>query len=277
MDIHVANEREYVELRELWCQTFGDEPEFVDRLYDLLNAIGYVVVDDDHVRSCLTLFEAGTHDGKPVWVSYAICTEERYQGNGFASNLIEYVRNTVINRGGLSLICPAELSLVSFYEKNKYNAYYYVRRCSVRKFDDVSVETSPLSMAEYNAWREEFLEDVPHVTIKESLLQFVKWDSSVLQSLLLINNGDAICTIESIDDNTISIGEIIVNPKLLAYSKEISFQIAQGLAKHFEVDNVKFQTLSNASYVENIQGMVFGDVDEFNQNLTMPYFGFPLQ
>ena len=277
MDIHIANDKEYAELRSLWCQTFGDDADFVDKFYDVLNAVGYVAIDDGHVRSCLTLFQAGTFNEKTVWVSYAICTEPKYRGNSFASKLTEYVRDIVSKKNGISLLCPAELSLIPFYEKTGYKPYFYTKNCFVEVSDDVSVETSTLNIADYNKWREEFLMDISHVAVNERLLAFAKWDSSVLQPMLLVNNGDAICFIESVDDGVLTASEIIVNPKLLAYSKEICLQIAQGLAKFFEVDKVVFKTISVSSYVENLQGMLADESLEFNDNLTMPYFGFPLK
>lgn len=277
MDIHVANNKEYAELRSLWCQTFGDDSDFVDEFYDVLNAVGYVIVDDDHVRSCLTLFQAGTFNEKNVWVSYAICTEPKYRGNNFASALTEYVRDIVAKKGGVSIVCPAELSLIPFYEKIGFKPYFYSKNCYAEVSDDVSVETSALSISDYMKWREEFLADIPHVAVNERLLEFAEWDSSVLQPMLLINNGDAICFVESVDDGMLSASELIVNPKLLAYSKDISFQIAQGLAKSFEVDNVVFHTVTESRYIEKMQGMIADEAAEINDNLTMPYFGFPLK
>ena len=277
MDIHVADEREYAELRDLWCRTFGDKADYVDKIYEILDARGYVLVESGHVRSCLTLFEAGSYNNKKVWISYAICTEEKYRGHGFASELTKHVRDLILEKGEISMLCPANATLVSFYNKLGYKSHFYSEMGVVKKDEDISVRIEPLDLEKYCSYREEFLTNVPHVSLSDKLLEFAVHDSSSNQPMLLVNGGDAIAMIECSDENDLSLVEIVVNPGLLAYSAEIAHQIAEGLATTLDAEDACFYTTSNLMSNENVQGMIAGDDSLIAKDLLLPYFGFPLQ
>ena len=57
-----------------------------------------------------------------------------------------------------------------------------------------------LDAAEYNEYRERFLEDIPHVVLSEQMLKLVQAESTMpdgSSGLLLINDGDAICAMNT--------------------------------------------------------------------------------
>lgn len=160
MEIRKASENEYLQLRNLWCKVFDDEADFVDAVYDKLGAVGYVAVENDKVVSCLTVFESGKFDGKAVVVSYAICTDPDMRRNGYASSLIKYVREEIIRSGKLSLICPAEKSLVSFYRGLQYVPVFYADKLD-----------NPVAYAELEKG---ILRDIPHVIMSSKFKEFLR-------------------------------------------------------------------------------------------------------
>lgn len=166
----VDSKDKYEGLRDLWCRVFGDEPGFVDFFYESFceDIRGYVIRNDaGKTISALTCFRCGVfrdvsgdaegrqaHNapdgpgggagGLPVYVSYAICTEPEYRGQGHAAALTEYVRSivtaprgTVIHGeddglpaaeglGGISLVSPAEESLIGYYDRLGYRETFLV-------------------------------------------------------------------------------------------------------------------------------------------------------
>ena len=115
----------YEGLRDLWVRVFGDEPALVDHVYRVFGAdiTGYVICNEaGKVVSVLTCYKAGTLMTQEVYVSYAVCTDPEYRGRGLGGQLTEYVKNVVTAGpdGGISLVSPAEESLIAFYKKLGY-------------------------------------------------------------------------------------------------------------------------------------------------------------
>lgn len=288
MLIRPIEESEYKELRQVWCDTFGDDPVFVDELYYAMDAHGFTFEDEGSLHSFLTLFQAGTFQGKPVLVSYGICTKPESRGKGYGGELVDAIRQKVNEAGAISVVCPAEASLVEFYEQHGYETGYYAKNDDAEAAElDVPIElqVSMLTAAEYNRFREAFLLEVPHVTFHEDFMEFIKNDSVNTQGLLLINGGDAICALNYGNDDEMGISELIVNPALGEVSSEIAGQIAGGLAKLFEVEKCYFRTPTHIVYTDEsgdhfsqgsyVQAMVSG-ADIPDDTLLMPYYGFPI-
>ena len=166
----VDSKDKYEGLRDLWCRVFGDEPGFVDFFYESFGGDirGYVIRNDaGKTISALTCFRCGVFrdasgdaeggpandasdgpdgsaDSLPVYVSYAICTDPEYRGQGHAAALTEYVRSIVTaprgnvihgeddglpaaeGLGGISLVSPAEESLIGYYDRLGYRETFFV-------------------------------------------------------------------------------------------------------------------------------------------------------
>ena len=118
----------YEGLRSLWHETFGDPPEYVDAFYGCFGSDikGFAVTDSrGRVCSALSCYVCGSFEERPVYVSYAICTAEELRGRGLAGMLTGHVRDTVLSRGGISIVSPAERSLEAFYERLGYEPFFY--------------------------------------------------------------------------------------------------------------------------------------------------------
>lgn len=289
---------EFAEYRALWCEVFGDEPEFVDKLYASTGAVAYAAWDGGVLHSFLTLFRAGVitgaygsneccgdAEGLPVMVSYAICTRPESRGRGYGSELVRYVRKLVTANGGVSLVCPAESGLEEFYAGLGYVPVFCASERNAEA-EDIKVRTSVLSVTEYNRFREAFLADIPHVQFGLNLIDFIRRDSNDAQGLLLVNNGDAICTINRCEDNELVISELVVNPVLTAINSEIAEQLAGGLAKLFNARIARFRSIAQIVYTDDdgdhlsegcyIQGMACGVTIDPHEAAVLPYYGFPI-
>lgn len=157
----------YAALRDLWCRVFGDEPGYVDSMFECFGdeIRGYIAVEADdaakgeacdavrselpgeresgRVRalSALTCYRCGELTisdvdmeevcGKPVYVSYAVCTDPEYRGLGLAGMLTSHVRDLVTAAGGLSIVSPADESLQDFYSGLGYRPFFYASVASI--------------------------------------------------------------------------------------------------------------------------------------------------
>lgn len=185
---------EYTELRSLWVQTFGDKAEFVDDFYACWgdDIEGYVLEDEGRIVSALTMFRMGDlvipEEGvsKPAYISYAICTDTAARGRGFGSQITEFARDVAIERDGVSMLSPAEASLVRFYQPIGYEPRFYAmeRTLVCDALEDYPDEIDQLSDATYNSLREELLADTVHIKLSDTAIHFVEMQSDGLYALL---------------------------------------------------------------------------------------------
>lgn len=260
---------EYKGLRDLWHRVFGDGPEFVDHLYRMFgetglpggmeasqdaDVTGYIICSaENEVISALTCYRCGAlsvpddmrddpeyagNDGRPVYVSYAVCTDPEYRGLGLAGKLTSSVREEVAAAGGISLVSPAEESLIAFYRDLGYRESCFAAEDEAPADDpeewdhdsfdlntdgtrvwglgddgtpgfiedddtlpaeaELTVEVA--DVITYNKYRESFLADTAHVSLSEPMLELVRSVSLNGNGLLVINGGDAVCVISEAPD-----------------------------------------------------------------------------
>lgn len=114
----------------LWQEAFGDsEAEimfFLDKRYKPENTL--IIEEDGKIASMLFLLEGEMSvKGKcyPSYYLYAACTLNEYRGRGYMASLLDFAKETALNRG-YYFIClmPGEKSLYDFYEKHGYKAIF---------------------------------------------------------------------------------------------------------------------------------------------------------
>lgn len=164
---------DYPALRELWCQVFGDSPEYVDAFYDNWGdqIWGVVLKEGRAVVSALTCFALGTLRGHQVIVTYAVCTAPPARGKRYGSLITEYARDLVIQSGAVSVLSPAEPSLVDFYKPLGYEPNFTSCHFDNPDFAAVDLSSSSdsssgfyeITASQYWQLREKLLSDVPHV------------------------------------------------------------------------------------------------------------------
>ena len=296
----------YEGLRSLWHDTFGDPPGFIDSFYGNFgdDIEGYAVTDETGaVCSALTCHLCGEYMGRPVYVSYAICTRDDMRGQGLAAMLTEYVRDKVAAAGGISVISPAEPSLISYYAKLGYEPHFFAMERVVmspefdlEEYDDfdeydldiegteptpfrAEIDLRPLTAEKYNLYREAFLSGRPHIQPSEAMLKIIESEAMDGSGLFSVNRGDAICAVSHADPARVIITELILNPVLLELSMDIDAEIAAMTAKHFGAAETVFRTPGAGG----CQGMVFGlpDMEEPDEETEAffgePYYGFPIE
>lgn len=164
---------DYPALRELWCQVFGDSPEYVDAFYDNWGdqIWGVVLKEGRAVVSALTCFALGTLRGHQVVMTYAVCTAPPARGKRYGSLITEYARDLVIHSGAISILSPAEPSLVDFYKPLGYEPNFTSCHFDNPDFAAVDLSSSSdsasgfyeITASQYWQLREKLLSDVPHV------------------------------------------------------------------------------------------------------------------
>lgn len=297
----------YEELRALWSEVFGDAPAYVDAFYGNFgeDITGYAVTDvTGRVCSALTCHLCGTYGGKPVYVNYAVCTRDDMRGQGLASKLISHVRDKVTEAGGISIVSPAEPSLVSYYEGLGYEPHFFAAERAVmspefdmEEFDDfdefdldiegadptpfrAQLDMQRMPAEKYNRYREAFLAGQPHIEPSGEMLSLIESESMDGSGLYSINRGDAICAISHVDPVSVIVTELVLNPVLKELSFDIDAEIASMIAKYFGAAEAIFKTPGYGS----CQGMLYGlpdkdeeQTEEPEEYCGLPYYGFPIK
>lgn len=299
----------YEGLRVLWSETFGDSPEYVDSFYENFgdDIKGYVMADENgEVCAALTCHLCGEYEGRPVYVSYAVCTREDMRGQGLAAELVAAVRDEVAEAGGISAVSPAEPSLVQYYAKHGYEPHFMAIQRAVMSpdfdeedFDDydefdldiegadptpfrASIDLEPLSPERYNKYREAFLSGRPHIEPSKAMLRLMESESMDGCGLCSINRGDAICVISEACPARVVLTELILNPVLEELSMGIDAEIAAMIAKHFDAAETVYITPGPGGCQGMVCGLTPEDGGPYHEDGSAgfteePYYGFPVQ
>ena len=135
------DDSEFIDLRR---KVFGDDKEFIDFFDscfqdDYLDLVIIESLDDKEVlQAALTQFNMGqlvvpswkqsSLDDKQVEISYAICTDKVARGKGYGSHITVYARELAESSRKLSMLSPAEPSLIDFYAPLGYREFMYAEQ-----------------------------------------------------------------------------------------------------------------------------------------------------
>lgn len=181
---------DFVSLRR---RVFGDDEEFI-KFFDNCfrdDYLDFLIVEDQDgnevLQASLTQFDMGklvvpegkVSDiaGKSIEMSYAICTDPAARGKGYGSHITVYAREIAESSRKLSMLSPAEPSLIKFYEPLEYKKFMYAEQGSVLTSEHVDFEfshlqTKVLTPQEYNNYRETILANRVHIKLSEGALRF---------------------------------------------------------------------------------------------------------
>ena len=181
---------DFVELRS---KVFGDDEEFIEFFDNCFrdDYLDFLIVEDQDgnevLQASLTQFDMGklvvpegkVSDiaGKSIEMSYAICTDPAARGKGYGSHITVYAREIAESSRKLSMLSPAEPSLIKFYEPLEYKKFMYAEEGSVLASEHVDFEfshlqTKVLTPQEYNNYRETILANRVHIKLSEGALRF---------------------------------------------------------------------------------------------------------
>ena len=181
---------DFVSLRR---KVFGDDEEFIEFFDNCFrdDYLDFLIVEDQDgsevLQASLTQFDMGklvvpegkVSDiaGKSIEMSYAICTDPAARGKGYGSHITVYAREIAESSRKLSMLSPAEPSLIKFYEPLEYKKFMYADQGSVLASEHVDFEfshlqTKVLTPQEYNNYRETILANRVHIKLSEGALRF---------------------------------------------------------------------------------------------------------
>ena len=181
---------DFVSLRR---KVFGDDEEFIEFFDNCFrdDYLDFLIVEDQDgsevLQASLTQFDMGklvvpegkVSDiaGKSIEMSYAICTDPAARGKGYGSHITVYAREIAESSRKLSMLSPAEPSLIKFYEPLEYKKFMYAEQGSVLASEHVDFEfshlqTKVLTPQEYNNYRETILANRVHIKLSEGALRF---------------------------------------------------------------------------------------------------------
>ena len=181
---------DFVSLRR---RVFGDDAEFIE-FFDACfrdDYLDFLIIEDQDdnevLQASLTQFDMGklvvpegkVSDiaGKSIEMSYAICADPAARGKGYGSHITVYAREIAESSRKLSMLSPAEPSLINFYEPLEYKKFMYAEQGSVLASEHVDFEfshlqTKLLTPQEYNNYREAILANRVHIKLSEGALRF---------------------------------------------------------------------------------------------------------
>ena len=181
---------DFISLRR---RVFGDDEEFIEFFDNCFrdDYLDFLIVEDQDdsevLQASLTQFDMGklvvpegkVSDiaGKSIEMSYAICTDPEARGKGYGSHITVYAREIAESSRKLSMLSPAEPSLINFYEPLEYKKFMYAEQGSVLASEHVDFEfshlqTKVLTPQEYNTYRETILASRVHIKLSEGALRF---------------------------------------------------------------------------------------------------------
>ncbi|WP_071132367.1 hypothetical protein [Alterileibacterium massiliense] len=314
IDIHELKPSENNSFLMLWSKTFGDSKEeileFMTAFSDDIKC--FTLTDSDNksdnkndVLSALTLFKMGNlhipckKKSPEVFVSYAICTDEKCRGKGYGASITNFASDYVTNYNNkinknssdssddcdaISILSPASKSLVNFYKPLGYEPFFFSKYHSLGEISDKSMDLrlSEISHSEYDKKREHYLEPFVHVSLSAKSLIYLSGYSKFLYFEIVEKSikGIAVYSESSIEDEILisellavrisssSAREIDENSGFLENfhlisEKEIA-DVANAITKTLGFKRCEYRTpayCGNNFSDEIVQGMIFGDFD----------------
>lgn len=314
IDIHELKPSENNSFLMLWSKTFGDSKEeileFMTAFSDDIKC--FTLTDSDNksdnkndVLSALTLFKMGnlhipcSKKSPEVFVSYAICTDEKCRGKGYGASITNFASDYVTNYNNkinksssdssddcdaISILSPASKSLVNFYKPLGYEPFFFSKYHSLGEISGKSMDLrlSEISHSEYDKKREHYLEPFVHVSLSAKSLIYLSGYSKFLYFEIVEKSikGIAVYSESSIEDE-ILISELLAvrisNPGTREIDENSGFlenfhpisekeiaNVANAITKTLGFKRCEYRTpayCGNNFSDEIVQGMIFGDFD----------------
>ena len=309
---------DFVSLRR---RVFGDDAEFIE-FFDACfrdDYLDFLIIEDQDdnevLQASLTQFDMGklvvpegkVSDiaGKSIEMSYAICTDPAARGKGYGSHITVYAREIAESSRKLSMLSPAEPSLIKFYEPLEYKKFMYAEQGSVLASEHVDFEfshlqTNVLTPQEYNNYRETILANRVHIKLSEGALRFAAglvtpatagsapdWEAESgapdSSGLLLISDGAeplAIAACEAAEAGSLAAAELLTFSEAGGH-KELGIAIAKALATRCGAKRCDYMMPSRSgSETSAALGMISASYEELSEVYSAapgecpPYMGF---
>ena len=155
----------------LRSKVFGDDEGFIELFDDCFrdDYLDFLIIEEQGdgavLQAALTQFDMGRLviptgkkseiAGKSIEMSYAICTDPAARGKGYGSHITVYAREIAESSRKLSMLSPAEPSLIKFYEPLEYKKFMYAEQGSIHvseqdNFEFLQLQFKIITPQEYN-------------------------------------------------------------------------------------------------------------------------------
>ena len=157
-----AEERDRAALQELWQQAFGDDPEFIDFVFDRFAGFDNIFLTEreGEIAAYLCAVPVTLDRLRGIYL-YGVNTRAALRGQGIMRQLIGEVHAEAAARGlDFAVLVPEGEKLFGFYEKLGYETLFYHRivEKEIRPNLWAQAEFDTLTAPRLAAAREKFLE-----------------------------------------------------------------------------------------------------------------------
>ena len=316
---------DFISLRR---KVFGDNENFIEFFDNCFrdDYLDFLIIEDqdgvETLQAALTQFDMGRLvvppdkiseiAGKSIEMSYAICTDPAARGKGYGSHITVYAREIAESSRKLSMLSPAEPSLINFYEPLEYKKFMYAEQGSVLVSEHVDFEFSKfqikvLTPQEYNNYREAILANRVHIKLSEGALRFAAGlltpsnnaesadlagsaptldagsEAPDCSGFLLISDGAeplAIAACEAAEAGSLAAAELLTFSEAGGH-KELGIAITKALAARCGAQRCDYMMPSRAgSETSTALGMISASYEELAEIYSAapgecpPYMGF---
>lgn len=157
----------------LWQEAFGEAEKEIQPFLDFIGKDMLVMEENGQIFSMLSLIRVkiGAETGRYV---YAVATDKRFRGKGFASRLLSYAKKYASENGESFLVLlPRNASLFAFYEKNGFTPLCCAKRIS-RKIEKSALNAEKITAKEYFELKKTYFSGEKYVEWDIKTLEFMK-------------------------------------------------------------------------------------------------------
>lgn len=183
--IEFASDKYISQIKTLWCRTFGDSEEAIQKYFSLCHKNENMLLDTENGTLCamLTMFPLTLFYGKAEFDGryiYAVATDTAHRMQGRSTRLLKYAHEYMKKQGvAASVLVPASASLFDFYEKRGYKKTFRLKKTLygadlLEEYKPKCI-VSPCTAEEYWQIRKAaFADSTP----------FAAWDSDMLRRVM---------------------------------------------------------------------------------------------
>lgn len=221
-------------LTSLWMEIFSDSEGTISAFFKVLPDIGTCFVAESSgeiigMTSVLTdlQFKDGLHCVKCGYI-YAVAVDIRFRGAGIGGTLSRMAAEYAREHGAeIIATLPAEEGLYLMYARTIGLEYTLMREKITALSEDADgtpFPFAPADPADYNRKREELLSSVPHISVSDESIRFLK-------VLCRENGGDIFISDKCCASCYVNQNEVFFT-ELLCPDEEIKNLLAGGAAHH---------------------------------------------
>lgn len=183
--IRLAEDKDHLQLKELWSQVFGDSSAAIDFYFANRHQNQNMLIyeEDEVIAGMLTMLPVQLVFGSQIRMGryiYAVATAPEYRQRGISTQLLLKCHSYMQWKGETAaILAPASESLYAFYEKRGYKAVFYVENST---FSSSSLPPYPSGAICTPCITEDYYR-IRNTAFSDSSL-FVRWGEDALDYII---------------------------------------------------------------------------------------------